>query len=281
MGHVEGAHNGPVISQVPWAALLSTVVAPSVAILATIVGLVVALSQLTAGARLRKQADYWKQEYLDADLAQDKRIYQSLHRLAVGKMVARNGVPFRRIAVAAALLVPAVFFLAIATQHLVLNPGTGGWIVFAIGASGGFVGFFIAIGEYAVLNFARRDVLVSFLDGNRIVSDFSVWPDKTRAFGVLGRRGVVELLIVSGSACAVVVAATVQVIAVMNDGAAVPDWVTPFDYLAYPSVLYLLFAVAGSSNFKRSEVWMHPRPITAAAGVVVETSPKKPESPTA
>jgi hypothetical protein len=66
-----------VISQVSWADFLSSVVAPFVAIIATLVGLVVALSQLTAGARLRKQAEYWKQEYLDAELAQDKRVYQS------------------------------------------------------------------------------------------------------------------------------------------------------------------------------------------------------------
>jgi hypothetical protein len=46
--------------------------------------------------------------------------------------------------------------------------------VFALGALAGVIGFFIAIGEYSVLNFARRDVLVSFLDGNRIISDFSV-----------------------------------------------------------------------------------------------------------
>lgn len=172
---------------------LSSVVAPSVAIIATLVGLIVALSQLTAGARLRKQAEYWKQEYLDADLSQDKQVYQSMHRLAVGKIVARNGVPLRRIIVAACALIPAVFLLAGGTQRLVFQPGLDGWILFAIGVLGGLIGFFIALGEYSVLNFARRDVLVSFLDGNRTISDFSVWPDRRRAFRVLGQRGVAEV----------------------------------------------------------------------------------------
>jgi hypothetical protein len=261
-----------VISQVSLADFLSSVVAPSVAIIATLVGLVVALSQLTAGARLSKQAEYWKQEYLEADLSQDKQVYQSMHRLAVGKIVARNGVPLRRIIVAACALIPAVFLLAGGTQRLVFQPGLDGWILFAIGVLGGLIGFFIALGEYSVLNFARRDVLVSFLDGNRIISDFSVWPDRRRAFRVLGRRGVVEVLIVSISACAVVVAATVSVVALSTEDAAVPDWVTPITYLAYPSVIYLLFAIAGSSNLKRTEVWIHPRPLTAAAGVATDRS---------
>ena len=254
---------------------LSSVVAPSVAIIATLVGLVVALSQLTAGARLRKQAEYWKQEYLDADLSQDQQVYLSMHRLAVGIIVARKGVPLRRIIVAACALIPAVFLLAGGTQRLVFQPGLDSLILFAIGVLGGLFGFFIAIGEYSVLNFARRDVLVSFLDGNRIISDFSVWPGRRRAFRVLGRRGVVEVLIVSISACAVVVAATVSVIALSTEVAAVPDWVTTITYLAYPSVIYLLFAIAGSSNFKRTEVWIHPRPLTAAAGVATARSPMR------
>jgi hypothetical protein len=264
-----------VISQVSWADFLSSVVAPFVAIIATLVGLVVALSQLTAGARLRKQAEYWKQEYLDAELAQDKRVYQSMHRLAVGKIVARSGVPLRRIAVVACVLIPAVFLLASWTQYLIFHPGIDGWIVFALGAVAGVIGFFIAIGEYSVLNFARRDVLVSFLDGNRIISDFSVWPDRRRTFQVLGRRGVLEVLLVSISACAVVVATTASVVALSNKDAAVPEWVNPITHLAYPSVFYLLSAFAGSSNFKRSDVWTHPRPLTAAAEVATDKSPKR------
>lgn len=259
----------------PWADFLSSIVTPFVATVATLAGLVVAVSQLTAGARLRKQADYWKQEYLDAELAQDKGVYQSMHRLAVGKIVARSGLPLRRLTVAVCILVVAVFLLAWGTQNLVAHQGFDGWIVFAISAGGGLIGFFISVGEYSVLNFARRNVLVSFLDGNRLIADFNVWPDRQRAFRVLGRRGALEVLIVAISACAVVVVATVQVSALLKGEAAIPEWVSPAAYLAYPSIIYLLFAFAGSSNFKRSEVWIHPRPLTATAGIAAVQSHKE------
>lgn len=232
-----------------------------------------ALSQLTAGARLRKEAEYWKQEYIKADLAHDRQIYQSMHRLAVGKIAARSGVPLRRISVAACALIPAVLLLTGATQYLVFHQEAGAWILFSVGTFGGITGFFIVIGEYSVLNFARRDVLVSFLDGKQLLSDFNVWPDRRRAFQVLGGRGVLEVLLVSISACAVVVAVTVSLATLSNEGASIPSWVTPVSYLAYPSVIYLIFAIAGASNFKRSDVWLHPRPLTAAAGVASQEPP--------
>lgn len=266
----ETTHNGSVISQMPWAELLSSVVAPFVAVIATLVGLVVALSQFTAAARLRKQAEFWKQEYLDADLAHDKRVYQSMHRLAVGKIIARNGVPLRRIAFAACLLIPGALLPVTSTQHLVFHPGTEGLVLFALGVLAGVVMIFIAIGEYSVLNYARRGVLDSFLDGDRIISNYDVWPDRRRAFEVLGLRGVLEVFIVSVSACAVVVATTASVAALLNKDAVVPDWVEYVANLAYPSVLYLLFAFAASSNFKRSEILVHPRRLTETAEIAAK-----------
>ena len=104
-------------------------------------------------------------------------------------------------------------------------------------------------------------------------SDYDVWPDRRRAFAVLGRRGVLEVLVVSISACAVVVATTASVVALYNKEAVVPAWVDHIANLAYPSVLYLLFAFAGSSNFKRSEKLVHPRELTEAAEAAAEQSP--------
>ncbi|MDQ0736837.1 hypothetical protein [Arthrobacter agilis] len=255
------------ISDIPWGEFLSDLVAPSVAVLAALVGLVVTLSQLTAGGRLRKEADFWKQEAVDAELAQDKAVYQSLHRLAVGKLVARNGVPLRRITMVLGALVPGQLLLITGSQQLVLHPGLASSVLLALGAVAGVAGMFIALGEYSVLNFARRDVLLSFLDGRKMVADFDVWPDRTRAVAVLGRRGVVEVLLVSVSTSAVVLVVTASLVELLNEAAVIPPWLDTLGMLAYISIVYLLFAIAGSESFKRSEAWIHPRPLTAAANV--------------
>lgn len=264
-----------VIQDISLGDILNNIIVPIVAVLATVVGLVVTLGQLTAGGRLRKEAEFWKQEFADAELAQDKAVYQSLHRLALGKLVARNGVPLRRITMVLGALVPGQFLLIFGSQQLVLHPGVAANVLFAIGAVGGVAGTFIALGEYSVLNFARRAVLLSYLDGRKMVADFDVMPDRKRMFEVLGRRGVVEVLLVSASTSAVMVVVTAYFAGLLNEATALPPWVNVLATTGYISIAYFLFAIAGSENFKRSEPWTHPRPLTAIAKV-----PTNPVAPT-
>ncbi|MEB7448775.1 hypothetical protein [Arthrobacter koreensis] len=255
------------IQEIPFGNILSNVVTPTVTVLATIVGLIATLGQLTAGKRLRKEAEYWKQEFVDAELAHDKAVYQSLYRRAMGKLIARSAVPLRRIVMVLGALVPGLFLLIFGSQQLVLHPGIVANVLFVLGAVFGVTGIFIALGEYSVLNFTRRRVLLSYLDGHDMFADFDVMPDRRRTLEVLGRRGALEVLIVSVATSAVVVSITMFLSDLLNEAAGLPAWVNVLASTSYISIGYFLFAIAGSENFRRSEPWIHPRPLTAAAQV--------------
>lgn len=74
--------------------------ATALAGVASLTGLVLALSQFTASAKLKSQAARWREEIVGAENAYDKDMFVSLHRDAIAGSIALKYVP------SAALLLP-------------------------------------------------------------------------------------------------------------------------------------------------------------------------------
>lgn len=257
--------------------LLNTVVTPSVAIVATFVGILVALSQLTAGVRLRKQAEHWKVEFNDAALEHDKAVFQSLHRRALAKLVAKDAIPLRRLAVTAGSFVPSIWLPAFASSRLITDPSLVTNVLFAIFVLLGIIGQFIGLGHYSVLNRARRSVYDAFLDGRNLESAFDAMPDRKEALDILGWRGALEVLMTSVSISALVVYISASITQTVHAADVAPGWLGSVASLGVIAIFYLLYAIASSQDFRRSDKWVHPKRLSASARVSVEKEVASPD----
>lgn len=80
--------------------------------MASVAGVLGALGQLTAGTRLRRQVAYWQEQAQVSVSTQDRAVARSLQREAMGRLVALQAVPGRRLLIEGAMV---VFLLAWAT----------------------------------------------------------------------------------------------------------------------------------------------------------------------
>lgn len=69
----------------------------AVATVASIIGVFVAIDQLTSGSRLRRQASFWAEQIGAADLVQDRAVAQSLYRETTSRLIALQAYPGRRL----------------------------------------------------------------------------------------------------------------------------------------------------------------------------------------
>jgi hypothetical protein len=79
---------------------------PLLATAASAVGILVALDQITAVARLRRQVSFWNDLRMNNPLPSDAEAFQSLERAATAKIIAFQALPARK------LLFPAFAFIA-------------------------------------------------------------------------------------------------------------------------------------------------------------------------
>ncbi|MHA7293550.1 hypothetical protein [Arthrobacter sp. HLT1-21] len=79
---------------------------PMLAILSAMGGLLLALNQLTAATRLKRESSFWREEMQASEFCQDRAVMESLHRTATARLIAIKVIPARR------LLAPAYFFIA-------------------------------------------------------------------------------------------------------------------------------------------------------------------------
>ena len=91
---------------------LADVLGPLLTTVASVAGVLGALGQLTAGTRLRRQVAYWQEQAQVSVSTQDRAVAQSLQREAMGRLVALQAIPGRRLLIEGAMV---VFLLAWAT----------------------------------------------------------------------------------------------------------------------------------------------------------------------
>ena len=102
--------------------VLTEVIAPSVAVAASIGGLLVALEQLTVGARLRRQATYWRQEAEAAYSTYGRSVARQQHREAVSRLLGMQLVPGYQMFRRALMLLFALFVSSSLAFNVVTTP---------------------------------------------------------------------------------------------------------------------------------------------------------------
>lgn len=65
----------------------------AVATVASLVGVLVAIGQLTSASRLRRRATFWREQLQGTDVPQDYAVAQSFHREATARLVALQAYP--------------------------------------------------------------------------------------------------------------------------------------------------------------------------------------------
>lgn len=77
--------------------LLLNLLTAFLAAAASVLGIVVAVSQLTSASRLRRQATFWGEQSRSADSTYDRSVAQSLHRDATARIIALDAYPGKKI----------------------------------------------------------------------------------------------------------------------------------------------------------------------------------------
>lgn len=104
-----------------------TVVAPVIASLSAIVGLLVGVEQITTGARLRRESTFWRESQQSATRKHDHGVLESLHRTATARIIAIKMIPARLLLLNTIIIVNgiAIIFLAAHSAGEILpNPIT-------------------------------------------------------------------------------------------------------------------------------------------------------------
>ncbi|KRF06357.1 hypothetical protein ASH00_08950 [Arthrobacter sp. Soil782] len=168
---------------------LTDLLTPPLAILSALVGLLLAVDQLTAAARLKRESSFWREEMLASDLRHDREVMESLHRTATARLIAIKVVPARR------LLVPAYFFIAgivltFSFAHVVGSIAPQPITLESISAAGLdvissiFIPVLVFMGMIGIASvfIRRRHLIRSYLDGEiiadrppRFTEDGGVW----------------------------------------------------------------------------------------------------------
>ncbi len=101
--------------------LLTELIVPLVSVVGTSTAVLIAVDQITAGSRLRRQAIFWRdmaaQEHA---LSRDSDVSHSLQREALGKLVALSALPAKW------LLVPALLVFSAVAAAVMLGVRIGG-----------------------------------------------------------------------------------------------------------------------------------------------------------
>lgn len=80
-----------------------------VAVIASLVGVIVAVSQFTSTSRLRKRAGFWGEQVQASELKRDHQVNQSLYREAMARLVALEAYPSSKLLWPMTLIVVATY----------------------------------------------------------------------------------------------------------------------------------------------------------------------------
>lgn len=249
--------------------LVTELIVPIVSVVGTLLGILIALDQITAGSRLRRQAIFWRdmaaQEHA---LPRESDVSHSLQREALGKLVALNALPpkwllvpallvFSAVAAAVALgarigeIPPAELTWTKLLEKEEQDPGTLLLIVLPSVAS---------LGTAAFLNplLLRKKVARAYLDGDPLELD-SINADRSLKDNLGGFSLI--LIFAFGFGLTGMAAAIGSFAGAGPSPARVSEWVV--------LVLFLGGALASTSglalyakvqDYAREE-WHHPRPL--------------------
>lgn len=252
--------------------MLTELAVPLVAVIASLLGILVALDQITAGSRLRRQAAFWREMAQNPALPHDAAVFHSLERETIARVIALQAQP-ARILLLSALVVTTAVVLAYSFGFTIgqIPPAETSWaeVREKVGEQGADVFFwlllpiFIVVGIIGFLNviLLRSQIERAYLDG-RSVEVIRIHRDDRLPIDALGWTGFFQLVALSvGLAC---MSAAVG----GTEGARSQAPTTP------PALWILLFLLAGSvlimwaglllvSRVRHATAreWQHPRPL--------------------
>jgi hypothetical protein len=256
---------------------VNEVLIPLLAATASALGILVALDQVTAMPRLRRQSTFWRELRQSSLLARDAEVYQSLEREANARVIAFQVLPARK------LLFPA-FMIALGIYTAWLGGYSAGSVppdgfswerVQETAAESGLESPFLVViptitlfGLVGWINVLveRNRIANAYLEGQIIDRwDVRAQGDHWPATKVMGGRGTFALLLFGlGALC---LSAGFGASAGLRDQHAppsIPLWAALLLFGGVP------FFMAGLLVYSRvataiTEAWVHPRPLTQHA----------------
>lgn len=250
--------------------LLTELFVPLVGAIGTLLGIIIALDQITAGSRLRRQAIFWRdmaaQEHA---LSRDVDVSHSLQREALGKLVALSALP------ANWLIVPALLVISAVAAALVLGAGVGQipsaeltWARLMSEEEQDPGIFFLpvlppvaALGTAAFLNplLLRSRVARAYLEGEVLELD-SINNGKSLKDNI-GGPGLLQVL-AFGLGLTSTAAAVGYFAGSGPDPSPMTGWVIWLLFLGVVLTSVTGFALYGKVQDYIKEEWQHPRPLS-------------------
>lgn len=249
--------------------LLTELFVPLVGATGTLLGIVIALDQITAGSRLRRQAIFWRdmaaQEHA---LTRDADVSHSLQREALGKLVALHALPAKW------LLVPALLVISAVAAAVVLGAGVGEipsaeltWARLLSEEQDPGIFFLLVVPQVAALGTAallnplllRSRVARAYLEGEVLELD-SINNDRSLKDNI-GGLGLLQVF-AFGLGLTSVAAAVGYFAGSGSDPSRMKDWIIGLLLLGVVLTSVTGFALYGKVQDYTSEEWQHPRPLS-------------------
>lgn len=223
--------------------LLTEVAVPIVTVIASLLGILVALDQITAGARLRRQATFWRDMAQNPAITYDSAVFRSLEREASARIIALQAQPVSKLLLSA-LMVPTSVVLAYSVGFTIgqIPAAETTWaeVREKAGEQGAdivlwlLIPVFIAFGIIGFLNviLLRSQIERAYL-GGRSVEVVRTDRDDRWPIDALGWPGFFQMIALSlGLAC-------------MSAGAGGIEGTRSQPETATPALLIILFLLAG------------------------------------
>ncbi|SEQ03851.1 hypothetical protein [Arthrobacter sp. OV608] len=239
---------------------------PVVAVIGSLVGILVALDQITAGSRLRRQAIFWREMSQNVEVSHDAAVFQSLEREASAKLIALQALPARKLLLPAFMVTSAIAFafsIGMALGHIPAADWNWTRAIEKTSEQGAdmifwpLIPFLIGKGILDFLNLLleRSQIATAYLDGRTVdVKRFRI--DDRSPMDAFGWAGLFQLLAVSLG-----LASTATAIGASTGGMSPNSW-TSWLLLGGAALLFwpalMLFA---NVQHVTTREWRHPRPL--------------------
>lgn len=252
---------------------LTDLIVPLVAVIGSLFGILVALDQITAAARLRRQATFWREMASKPTVQHDAEVLHSLEREATARVIALHALPSIRflIPVLTTVVAGATAFVIgfivgqipsaeLSWDKAVEKTSEQGLHVLVLPLMAVTVGYGTMLFVNVILH--RSQIAKTYLDANKVTKTKNRRDDRT-PIDALGWKGVLELLAFALGATCIATAAGVAA-GFRTQTAATP--LDPWFLILVAAGVPLLFV--GLDLFVRVQYaatreWRHPRQLPA------------------